>query len=256
MLSKAAQATFLRSRCGSRILVAAKFPKFNGARVLSNFQIAHSFSTEKVAKEEDPAAPTEEPKQTTSAVAKYDYDEHDDYDYEEPKTFKDKARVYGVLAMRLGFLALGGICVYFTAKELFPGRMNPNSLFSEAFEKLRYNEDVVRMAGDSMKAFGRDVGRSTEGRRNHIDSYEYKAEDGSKRTRIRFNIKGDKAKVLVWAEIADSQADGEFVYLICQSTKTGKVYTVVDQRDEMENAMRTNRDPSDDLISRFFTKKD
>ena len=90
MLSKAAQATFLRSRCGSRILVAAKFPKFNGARVLSNFQIAHSFSTEKVAKEEDPAASTEEPKQTTSAVAKYDYDEHDDYDYEEPKTFKDK----------------------------------------------------------------------------------------------------------------------------------------------------------------------
>ena len=57
-------------------------------------------------------------------------------------------------------------------------------------------------------------------------------------------------------QIADSQADGEFVYLICQSTKTGKVYTVVDQRDEMENAMRTNRDPSDDLISRFFTKKD
>ena len=103
--------------------------------------------------------------------------------------------------MRLGFLALGGICVYFTAKELFPGRMNPNSLFSEAFEKLRYNEDVIRMAGDSMKAFGRDVGRSTEGRRNHIDSYEYKAEDGSKRTRIRFNIKGDKAKVLVWAEV-------------------------------------------------------
>ena len=58
------------------------------------------------------------------------------------------------------------------------------------------------------------------------------------------------------SQIADSQADGEFVYLICQSTKTGKVYTVVDQRDEMENAMRTNRDPSDDLISRFFTKKD
>jgi len=57
-------------------------------------------------------------------------------------------------------------------------------------------------------------------------------------------------------QIADSQADGEFVYLICQSTKTGKVFTVVDQRDEMENAMRTNRDPSDDLISRFFTRKD
>ena len=87
----------------------------------------------------------------------------------------------------MSFLALGAGCVYFTAKELFPGRMNPNSLFSEAFEKLRYNEEVLAMAGNSMKAFGRDVGRSTEGRRNHIDSYEYTAEDGSKRTRIRGN---------------------------------------------------------------------
>jgi hypothetical protein len=110
-------------------------------------------------------------------------------------------KFYSVLAMRLGFLGLGMVCCYFTARELFPGRMNPNSLFSEAFEKLRYNEDVIKMAGASMKAFGRDVGRNTEGRRNHIDSYQYKAEDGSNRTRIRFNIKGDKAKVLVWAEV-------------------------------------------------------
>lgn len=80
--------------------------------------------------------------------------------------------------------------------------MNPNSLFSEVFEILRYNEEIMRMAGDSMKAFGRDVGRNTEGRRNHIDSYQYKAEDGSNRTRIRFNIKGDKGKVVVWAEVS------------------------------------------------------
>ncbi len=44
--------------------------------------------------------------------------------------------------MRLMLLAAGGVCIFFTAKELFPGRMNPNSLFSEAFEKLQYNEDV------------------------------------------------------------------------------------------------------------------
>lgn len=60
----------------------------------------------------------------------------------------------------------------------------------------------MRMAGDSMKAFGRDVGRTTEGRRNHIDSYTYKADDGSSRTRVRFNIKGDKGKVVVWAEVS------------------------------------------------------
>lgn len=46
--------------------------------------------------------------------------------------------------MRLLLLAAGGVCIFFTAKELFPGRMNPNSLFSEVFERLQYNEDVRR----------------------------------------------------------------------------------------------------------------
>ena len=62
----------------------------------------------------------------------------------------------------------------------------------------------MAIAGNGMKAFGRDVGRNTEGRRNHIDSYQYTGEDGSRRTRIRFNVKGDKAKVLVWAEVRDT----------------------------------------------------
>lgn len=156
----------------------------------------------------------------------------------------------------MSFLALGAGCVYFTAKELFPGRMNPNSLFSEAFEKLRYNEEVLAMAGNSMKAFGRDVGRSTEGRRNHIDSYEYTAEDGSKRTRIRFNIKGDKAKVLVWAEISERMAHGEFVYIVCQSAKTGRIFTYADNREQLENDMRTNSDPSDNFFKSIFSKKE
>lgn len=57
------------------------------------------------------------------------------------------------------------------------------------------------MTGENMKAFGKDVGRN-EGRRNHIDSYKYKAEDGSNRMRVRFNVKGDKGKVVVWAEVS------------------------------------------------------
>ena len=105
--------------------------------------------------------------------------------------------------MRLSLLALGAVCVVLTARELFPGRMNPNSLFSEAFEILRYNEAVLRVVGENMKAFGRDVGRATEGRRNHVDSYTYKEADGSSRTRVRFHIKGDKGQVRVWAEVRD-----------------------------------------------------
>lgn len=53
-----------------------------------------------------------------------------------------------------------------------------------------------------MKAYGRDTGRHAEGRRNHVDSRKYKEADGSNRTRIRFNIKGPKGKLRVWAEVS------------------------------------------------------
>ena len=98
-------------------------------------------------------------------------------------------------------MALGAVCVFLTGRELFPGRMNPNGLFSEVFDVVRVNDEIIKMAGENMKAFGRDVGRNTEGRRNHVDSYTYKDADGSNRTRVRFNVKGDKGKVVIWAEV-------------------------------------------------------
>lgn len=101
--------------------------------------------------------------------------------------------------MRLAFLAAGLACVGFTLKELFPGRMSPQSVFSQVFDRLQNHEEVMVMTGPNMKAYGRDVGRN-EGRRNHVDSYEYNGPDG-KRVRVRFNIKGDKGRVIVWAEV-------------------------------------------------------
>lgn len=64
---------------------------------------------------------------------------------------------------------------------------------------------VREITGDGMKAFGRDTGYNTEGRRNHIESYKYTADDGSKRTRVKFNIKGNKGQVHVWVEVRTSQ---------------------------------------------------
>jgi hypothetical protein len=61
--------------------VSAQFPKTLSVTSGFSHQLAHSFSTEKAAKPEDDP-PAEEKKET--AVAKYDYDEYDDY--EEPKT--------------------------------------------------------------------------------------------------------------------------------------------------------------------------
>ena len=102
---------------------------------------------------------------------------------------------------RLMFLLIGFALVLVTLRELFPGRTNPNSLFSEVFDILRVKDEIKAITGDPMKAFGRDVGQNTEGRRNHIDSRKYKADDGSNRTRIKFNIKGPKGYLYVWAEV-------------------------------------------------------
>jgi hypothetical protein len=85
-----------------------------------------------------------------------------------------------------------------------------------------------------MNAIGRDVGRTTEGRRNHVDSYAYTAEDGSNRLRIRFNIQGSKTQVLVWAEVSDKMAANEYVYVIVQDRRSGEVKTFVDNRDQLE----------------------
>lgn len=44
--------------------------------------------------------------------------------------------------MRLGLFALGGVCLFFIGRELFPSRMKPNQLFSDAFDAIRNNEEV------------------------------------------------------------------------------------------------------------------
>lgn len=93
---------------------------------------------------------------------------------------------------------------------------------------------MFEIVGSDMKAFGRDVGRSTEGRRNHVDSYSYTADDGSKRLRIRFNIKGEKSQVLVWAEVSDKMNSNEYVYVIVKDLKNGNVKTIVDNREQLE----------------------
>lgn len=51
-------------------------------------------------------------------------------------------------------------------------------------------------------------------------------------------------------------ASNEYVYIVCQNARTGKVVTVSDNRDKLEYDMLNNTDPSDNLINKFFFKKD
>ena len=193
--------------------------------------------------------------QNTTQLSKklLDEDEYDDYD--NAKTVTQKIRWFGVVFMRLGFLLLGSYCVYVVGVELFPGRMGPNNLFNAAFEKVRYNAEVISMVGENMKAFGRDVGRNTEGRRNHIEQYKYTAEDGSKRTRVRFNVQGSQGKAVVYAEVADSLQAGDLVYLICQDSRTGRVHTIVDNREMLDSRDSSSSSASGNSFMQLFQSK-
>jgi hypothetical protein len=165
-------------------------------------------------------------------IANIDDEYYDDY--EEPVTPRDKVKHYFWIGLRLIFLVGGIACVGYLVTEMFPGRMSPNSLYSEAFEIVRINDEIQLTCGDGMKAFGADRGRN-EGRRNHIDSRQYIAEDGSKRTRVRFHVKGPRGHVVVWAEVSSNLDKPDLVYLICRDKRSGRVITIQDNRALLES---------------------
>lgn len=183
------------------------------------------------------------------AVAKIDDEYYDDY--EEPVTPRDKVKHYFWVGLRLVFLVGGVACIGYLFKEMFPGRMSPNSLYSEAFEIVRFNDEIQLTCGDGMKAFGADRGRN-EGRRNHIDSRQYVAEDGSQRTRARFHVKGPRGHVIVWAEVSDNLEKPDLVYLICQDKRSGRVITIQDNRAILESRASAGNKDKDNTIAKLL----
>ncbi|KAL3800725.1 hypothetical protein ACHAWO_013267 [Cyclotella atomus] len=129
-----------------------------------------------------------------------------------------------------GALAFASVCGYYIAKELLPTKMSPNTVFDKATDKIRQNQEVNRRFGP-FKTYGRDHGGHREGRRNFIEHTEYTAqEDGSKRTRVRFNLEGQYGQAFVFAEVSKEMESGEFVYILVQDKRNGQVITVVDNR--------------------------
>ena len=178
----------------------------------------------------------------SSQLRKLDYDEQDDYEFEEPKTFADKVRVYSKLSLQwMLILGIAGLSAYMVYELVFSG-VSPTKLYDEAFARLQHDETVKsQITGEDMRCYGRG---GSESRRNQVDSFSYTEENDrpvSKRTRIRFNIEGKKGKALVYAEVSDNLPEGEkFVYLIVQDRRTGRVLTVVDNRDRIDEASRNN----------------
>lgn len=182
--------------------------------------------------------------------------EYDD-EYEEPKTAGQKVVAWSVLSMRLLLLAAGLGCLGLTVRELFPGRMSANTVFSESFDIVKINDEVLHITGDPVRAYGRDVGRNTEGRRNIVESRSYKDDDGSNRTRVRFSVEGPKGKVTVFAEVSNRMSANEYVYLMCQDRYTGRVITIHDNRARLDNEASSGSSESKFALSNLldsFTK--
>ena len=55
-------------------------------------------------------------------------------------------------------------------------------------------------------------------------------EDGSNRTRVRFNIEGPYGNAFVFAEVSSAMPAGEFVYVLVQDKSNGRVQTLIDNR--------------------------
>lgn len=187
------------------------------------------------------------------SVIKSSRDEYDEYgdDY-EPKTAREKVWYYSTIAIRLGLLSAAVLCFGMFIKEVFPGRMGANFLFSEVHEFLKINDDIREITGAPMKAYGRDVGRN-EGRRNHVDSHLYDV-DGGKRMRVRFMVEGPRGKVKVWAEVSDKMLLNEFVYIICQDMQTGRVITIVDDREKLRVENTKFSDSSRNFMNALLRK--
>lgn len=130
-----------------------------------------------------------------------------------------------------GAAVFAAVCAYYIGRELIPTKMSPNSVFNRAMDTVREHHEVTSRFGSPIKGYGRDHGGKRVGRRNFIEHTEYKSEDdGSNRTRVRFNLEGPHGQAFAFAEVSSDMPSGEFVYLIVQDKSNGRVITVVDNR--------------------------
>jgi import inner membrane translocase subunit TIM21 len=117
---------------------------------------------------------------------------------------------------------------------LFRSKMSPNRVFDRSLEIVRNHPEVKRRFGEPLKGYGRDHGGHREGRRNFIEHTEYNdKDDGSKRTRVRYNLEGRFGHAFVFAEVSSDMPSGEFVYILVQDKHGGNVITVQDNRAAM-----------------------
>mmetsp|Transcript_28873 Transcript_28873/g.32380 ORF Transcript_28873/g.32380 Transcript_28873/m.32380 type:complete len:250 (+) Transcript_28873:111-860(+) len=167
----------------------------------------------------------------------------------------EKVAVVSRLTIWAGIFAFACTCAYYIGKELIPTKMSPNSVFSRASQTIKENSQVKLKYGESsLKFYGKDHGGHREGRRNFIEHTQFtNEEDGSKRTRVRFNMEGKFASAFCFAEVSSEMPSGEFVYVLVQDKQSGRVITVIDNRAALTaNRLAGDSQESADAMKRLL----
>lgn len=132
--------------------------------------------------------------------------------------------------------------------------MSPNRVFDRSFDIIRKDPEILQRYGESIKGYGRDHGGHREGRRNFIEHTEYvDTNDGSNRTRVRYNIEGRFGNAFVFAEVSSKMSSGEFVYILVQDKANGRVQTIVDNRSTlMAQQLAGNNEQAASVMSQLL----
>lgn len=140
----------------------------------------------------------------------------------------------GVSAIVIAFGAVAfGACAWGISLALFPGASSTQTIYSEAFEKIKLDPTISYGLGSPLRAHGVDRG-GERGRRNEMERWDVE-ESGQELTSVRFAVSGPQGAGFVLVQTPTKRKRGEFKYIIfenrsCPTLKRRQLVHVLDTR--------------------------
>mmetsp|Transcript_36597 Transcript_36597/g.60618 ORF Transcript_36597/g.60618 Transcript_36597/m.60618 type:complete len:274 (+) Transcript_36597:85-906(+) len=145
----------------------------------------------------------------------------------------------GISAVVIAFGAAAfGAIAWGMSQALFPSASSTQTIFSEAFEKVRVDGNANYVLGAPIRGFGADHGDS-RGRRNALERWEVE-EEGLELSVVRFNVAGPQGLGRVHVQVPRKRKRGEFHYIIFEHKR--RMYYLLDERASL-SAAASNTQP-------------
>ncbi len=140
----------------------------------------------------------------------------------------------GVSAVVIAFGAAAfGACAWGISLALFPSASSTQTIYSEAFDKVKSDPAIANGLGSPLRAHGIDHG-GARGRRNEMERWDV-TEAGQDLTLVRFAVSGPQGAGAVLVQVPAKRRRGEFKYIIfenlsCPAFKRRQLVHVLDTR--------------------------